>query len=979
MAGILDRRRTVRRALAAGVVLGAFAGALVGILEATWVLVTAGASFDGDAEVARFCAAAVGLLVGAGALAGLAEALAAAAVTEAAHLAGEHKRDTALWQARLYTTLAVVPVALLCAQIFNGPRARTIAHHDVYAIVIGVVMLAGLWLVVRLWQRLYRDTMPPSTAWSFVVIAAVATYGLYRVDQQVLVRLYPFFHLALAVLVFVGAQVVVALAHLGARRRTVRLLRPRAALAIGCLALTAGALSLALVGKTRALRAVLVERAVVASPIVRAFAHAEAPAPVATTSVTDEAPALPEGPQLPAGDVVLITVDAMRADRVTPRTAPFLSSLAATGVVFERAYTQVPHTSFSLATLLTGKFVFALSTLGLDSAAHETLPEVLRRERYKTAAFFPPSVFTIDRERLKSMEDAHYGFEYVKYEHMDAPGRTDQVIHFYDTVKPERAFVWIHYFEPHEPYDLHPGPFAQAHEAVDRYDGEVRFVDDELARLVGYLKQTRPHALVIVAADHGEEFGEHGGRYHGTTLYEEQEHVPLIFATVDGQGLVPHHVAAPVGLVDVAPTILALAGILPSAKMRGRDLGPWLLPPDKMAPVNAHGPVFAEIGQQKMIVDGQHKLICDLATDACNAFDLAADPGERHNRIDEPFAADLRRKLDGWMAAESRFESGAGTSGDARTRRIIERARLGDKTAALDLVPLAGDATLAPELARLWAALPPNPSTRETLARLALDATSSAPAREWSDVALARLGDTAARDRLPARLERACADGVSGDFCARAALADGETRWLARALERGDADEAVQIELTRALGRSHDPAALDPLMLQLANVRTRVETIAALAQLDDARTLPTLLEWVGAEPYVTARARMVALVAQLGRHDVPATRAALAQLAATEREPPVMAALLPALHALGDRGVVDLAAHNPPLRALSGGELWLAGSGTGSVDVTIGSAAQRVQLVDGIARAATARAGSARLRVIDGDARPQLGFSRPAP
>ncbi|HEX4458176.1 MAG TPA: HEAT repeat domain-containing protein, partial [Polyangia bacterium] len=196
-------------------------------------------------------------------------------------------------------------------------------------------------------------------------------------------------------------------------------------------------------------------------------------------------------------------------------------------------------------------------------------------------------------------------------------------------------------------------------------------------------------------------------------------------------------------------------------------------------------------------------------------------------------------------------------------------------------------------------------------------------------------------------------------------------------LERGDADEALQIDLVRALGRSHDPAALDPLMLQLANVRTRVDTIAALAQLDDARTLPTLLMWVGVEPYVTARARMVGLVAQLGRNDVPATRAALAQLATTEREPPVMAALLPALHALGDGAVLDLAHHSP--QAIAGGELWLAGSGVGSVDVTVGGAGQRVQLADGIARVMTARSGRVRLRVIDGDARPQLAFSRRAP
>ena len=128
---------------------------------------------------------------------------------------------------------------------------------------------------------------------------------------------------------------------------------------------------------------------------------------------------------------------------------------------------------------------------------------------------------------------------------------------------------------------------------------------------MAYLRKTRPRALVIVAADHGEEFGEHGGRYHGTTLYEEQMHVPLVFVTLDGAGLPPHHVAAPVGLVDVAPTILSLIGIVPSAKMRGRDLGPWL-GPSPPADAAAHGPVFGEIDRQKMIVDGNHKLVCDL-------------------------------------------------------------------------------------------------------------------------------------------------------------------------------------------------------------------------------------------------------------------------------------------------------------------------------------------------------------------------------
>src|SRR6185295_18159024 len=107
-------------------------------------------------------------------------------------------------------------------------------------------------------------------------------------------------------------------------------------------------------------------------------------------------------------------------------------------VVFDQAYAQVPHTSFSLATLLTGKYVYSLTALGGDPAGHETLADVFQRDRYKTAAFFPPSVFFIDHEHFAEVERTSYHFEYVKYEHLGARGRTDQVIDFLTAEKPAR-------------------------------------------------------------------------------------------------------------------------------------------------------------------------------------------------------------------------------------------------------------------------------------------------------------------------------------------------------------------------------------------------------------------------------------------------------------------------------------------------------------------------------------------------------------
>mgnify|MGYP000128409893 CR=1 FL=1 len=141
---------------------------------------------------------------------------------------------------------------------------------------------------------------------------------------------------------------------------------------------------------------------------------------------------------------------------------------------------------------------------------------------------YPSTDGDIEHERLRRLEESAYGFEYVKFEYLAAPQRTAQLMRFLEEEQPPRVFAWVHYLEPHEPYDSHPGGPDPSRPDRERYDGEVRFIDDELRRLVSYLQRTRPSAVLILAADHGEEFGEHGGRYHGTSLYEEQAHVPLL-------------------------------------------------------------------------------------------------------------------------------------------------------------------------------------------------------------------------------------------------------------------------------------------------------------------------------------------------------------------------------------------------------------------------------------------------------------------
>lgn len=667
------------------------------------------------------------------------------------------------WLGNYLVVLALPGLLWLVLQLFSGPRAQRLPGRPLLSI--ALVLLGGL-LVRALSAGLARlSTEAPRRLLSLAPLFGLGALAALLADRLVLPRLYPWFHQGLQLGAFLSALTAAWAIDRG--RRTQRSaesatspLRHRGLFSIALITLCCG-LSLWALGRlyrASLLRSYVLEHTTIAAALMRPYAAERAKSAAATSATPmgaiaplheelQPAPPVPLGPRLSGRDVFLITVDALRHDRLA--LLPTVRELAARGVVFDRAYTQVPHTSFALATLLTGKPVYALVTLGQDAASHETLPTVLRRFRYKTAAFYPPSVFYIEHDKLKSLEDSAYGFEYVKYEYLNGAARTDQVLAFLETEKPERAFVWVHYLEPHEPYEPHPDlPAGQATTEKDsdsrRYDGEIAYVDRELHRLVSYLQTHRPGALVLFSADHGEEFSEHGGRYHGTTLYQEQVHVPLLLAPVlaptapaatDGGAepglsttrllallaenaslLSPQRVTVPVGLIDMAPTLLGLLDIERSARMRGRDLSPWLL---TGAPPSPGGPVFAEIGRKKMVVLGADKLICDLSTEACQLFNLEVDPGEHHNLIGEEPAllARLRGLLDRSLAESRRFEQGgaaplpagaAGTSPSPATAtptapspaidaQSLSRARLGDRTVLPTLFSRLRDHQLSPE------------------------------------------------------------------------------------------------------------------------------------------------------------------------------------------------------------------------------------------------------------------------------------------
>jgi len=383
------------------------------------------------------------------------------------------------------------------------------------------------------------------------------------------------------------------------------------------------------------------------------------------------------GAKRPHPNVLLVVMDTTRADRLgcygsTRGLTPGIDALAASGVRFEHAYAHAPWTLPSTASLLTSRLPSAHGAGGRIgrftplSPRVATLAEQFRSGGYRTAAIINV-MFLSERFGLTR------GFEHVDYfkgatnEHMRPAGdTTDAAIAWLTAHRDRPFFALVHYFDPHlvyapprafreryaDPRDRAPAAplFGKRRDMVklrqgkinvdqlpiDRlqklYNAEVAYVDHELTRLIGGLKTAglSDNTIVVLTADHGEEFLDHGGYEHGHTLYDELIHVPLIFTGRD----VPANVAAPdvVGLMDVAPTLLHLAGLPPCSSFHGR-----LLTPAFEGVTLADRAVLSEGNMWRTswfaLRQGPLKLITIPSRERTRAllFDMAADPSESND------------------------------------------------------------------------------------------------------------------------------------------------------------------------------------------------------------------------------------------------------------------------------------------------------------------------------------------------------------
>jgi arylsulfatase A-like enzyme/Tfp pilus assembly protein PilF len=333
-------------------------------------------------------------------------------------------------------------------------------------------------------------------------------------------------------------------------------------------------------------------------------------------------PAAPDVPPPLAGpNIILITLDTTRADRMgflgsKRGLTPNLDALASQSTIFTRAYSHVPLTTASHATILTGTYpqFNGVNDFGKPLLAKVPfLPDLLHAHGYQTAAFvgslvldpiggtapgFDRGFDTYDagfRSRRKG-EDRYSTLERRAGEVVARASRWLAKRNAAPSSK-RPFFLWVHVYDAHDPYDP-PQPYATRY-AKEPYDGEIAYVDVSIGKLLSQLRASGQfdNSLIIAMADHGEAFGEHGERSHGIFLYDETIHVPLLLK-LPNQLSPSRKITTRVGLVDVTPTLLQSAGVAIPGEVQGESLLKIIKPSQPASSTNSTSPNSASAATQ---------------------------------------------------------------------------------------------------------------------------------------------------------------------------------------------------------------------------------------------------------------------------------------------------------------------------------------------------------------------------------------------
>ncbi len=353
--------------------------------------------------------------------------------------------------------------------------------------------------------------------------------------------------------------------------------------------------------------------------------------------VTDppDPPIRPRPTPDPARGVVFVSLDTTRRDHLgaygaRPLLTPAIDAFAETALVFEQARAAAPWTKPAMASVMTNLLPPDHGVTQWEHALSEdawTLAESLQAEGIVTEAYVSHSAFDPDDNRFHQGFDA-FATTWKEQEITGYPGDietsthlTDRAVEAYERLAadPGRFFLWVHYFDPHDEYLAHDGGRDFGDAPDRRYAGEIAWTDRHLGRLLDATAADEDVA-VVVFADHGEEFGDHGGAGHAHTVFDELVRVPLL---IRAPGVRPGRTRDAVGTVDLAPTVHELFAAPPPAAFPGVSV------------FDGPRPVFHETRRTadlRAVTEWPYKLVWDVAEGSTVLFDLSSDPEERRDR-----------------------------------------------------------------------------------------------------------------------------------------------------------------------------------------------------------------------------------------------------------------------------------------------------------------------------------------------------------
>ncbi len=363
-----------------------------------------------------------------------------------------------------------------------------------------------------------------------------------------------------------------------------------------------------------------------------------------------------EKPAVNPPNVFLVTIDTLRADHLacygySGIKTPAIDGLAKDGVRFASAFTPVPVTNSSHASILTGLYPSShgVTDFGVAlSASHVTWATLLHQRGYNTAAFIGAVV--LDSRTLAPGFDqgfdyydnfpphagkGHWGVE--ERRGMEVVQHAEKWLdrpHSQQSLTPLAAapvFAWVHLYDPHDPYEP-PPPYSEIYRN-HLYDGEIAYADHALGDFLAYLRRRGwyDNSLIVLVGDHGEGLGEHQEQTHGIFLYDATLHVPLMVKLPQERdsGKV---VSAQVRTIDILPTVLGLLGISSGEHMDGASLQPLLTGADQ----GGGRPLFGETDYPLHFGWAPLRGVRAEGAKLIQAprpeyYDLAADPHELHN------------------------------------------------------------------------------------------------------------------------------------------------------------------------------------------------------------------------------------------------------------------------------------------------------------------------------------------------------------